>query len=151
MMFWHQHFFGTEKGTGKSAMIASETSLFNGRTPQTHTHSLATHRNLQRRFGREKLIKRFELQQKVEKYHKRYSSYHLLKETMQKQSKPASNTSSLNGCLCLTSLPPRHFPPFCIPPHKNGEGWKTISPKNASVGGYRLTCLKVTKLIIDRV
>ena len=49
-----------------------------------------------------KLIKRFKLEQKGKKNHKRYSSQHLSKDTMKKHSRPASNTSSFNGCLCLT-------------------------------------------------
>ena len=41
----------------------------------THTHTLATHRErFHSRFGGEKLIKRFKLQKKVEKKHKKYSS-----------------------------------------------------------------------------
>ena len=42
----------------------------------THTHTLATHRERFSitLFGGEKLIKRFKLQKKVEKNHKKYSS-----------------------------------------------------------------------------
>ena len=62
-----------EKGTEKSAVIAWETSLFNG---CTHTHSSYTHteRDLQLRFGKEKSHQKVKLQQKVKKYHKRYLS-----------------------------------------------------------------------------
>ena len=49
-----------------------------------------------------KLCKRFKLEQKVKKNRKRYSSQHLSKDTMKKHSRPASNTFSFNGCLCLT-------------------------------------------------
>ena len=52
-------------------MTAWETSLING---CTHTHLLHTRRDLQSRFGRKKLIKRFKLQHKVKKNPKRYSS-----------------------------------------------------------------------------
>ena len=48
-----------------------------------------------------KLIKRLKLQQKVKKNPKRYSSQHLLKETMKKCSMLVSNTSLFNGCLPL--------------------------------------------------
>ena len=46
--------------------------------------------------------KRLNFNKKVKKDPKRYSSSHLLKETMKKRSTLASNTSSFNGCRCLT-------------------------------------------------
>ena len=70
-----------------------------------HTRTVATHRRqiCNHVLEGNKLIKRFKLEQKVKKNHKRYSSWHLLKETMKKLSTLASNTSSFyDGCLCLT-------------------------------------------------
>ena len=71
-----------------------------------HTHTLQPHtqRDLQSRFGREKTHQQVKLQQIVKTNHKRYSSQHLLKETMKKRSTLASNTSSSNDCLCLTCI-----------------------------------------------
>ena len=61
------------------------------------------HRDLQSRFGKEKTPKkRLNFNKKVKKDPERYLSSHLLKETMKKRSTLASNTSSFNGCRCLT-------------------------------------------------
>ena len=71
-IFWKWHW-------QKVPVIAWETSLFNGCT-HTHTHThLAT--NTERfaimSLGREKNIKKFNLQQKLKKNHKRYSSHNI--------------------------------------------------------------------------
>ena len=80
-------------------LIAWETSLFNG--------CICTHTQLASYTEREicnhvlegkRLLKRFKLQPKLKKNPKRYSSQHLLKETMKKHNTLASKTSSLNGC-----------------------------------------------------
>ena len=68
-----------------------------------HTHTCYTRREIYNHVSEGKnLIKRFQLQHKVRKNPKSYSSEHLLKETMKKQIMLASNTSSFNGCLRLT-------------------------------------------------
>ena len=102
-----------------------------------HTLQPQTKRDLQSRFGREKITQRFKLQQIVKKNPKKYSSQNLLKETMKKCSTLASNTSSFNGRLCLIVkyfMSSHHRVKSCpFSRHKSGEG------EGGGVGGYSLT------------
>ena len=69
-IFWKWHW-------QKVPVIAWETSLFNGCT-HTHTHlATNTERFAIMSLGREKNIKKFNLQQKLKKNHKRYSSHNI--------------------------------------------------------------------------
>ena len=103
-------------------MIAWEMSVFNGcRHTEICNHVLEG----------KKLIKRFKLQQRVKKNHRRYSLWHRLKETMKKHSMLASNTSSLNLCLCLMSFIANNFIVF-ITIGKNNENSQGSFPLHLS-------------------